>query len=97
MLRAARVQIGSIKSRMAGLQLREKSADAFLEDAVVRSYQGGGLMIDFSTPLRVIDIADIEVVLKHHGLHLGNDRSALCLLNHCSFFLLLNRRRSKPF
>src|SRR5882724_10093883 len=97
MLRAAGVQIGSIKSRMAGFQLREKRADAFLEDSAVRSYQGGRLMIDFSAPLRVIDIADIEVVLKHQGLHLGNDCSALCLLNHCSFFLLLNWRRSKPF
>ena len=69
MLRPGRIHIGSIKIRMAGFQFREKSADAFLEDALVRSYQGGRLVIDFSTPLRVIDIADIEVVLEYDGLH----------------------------
>jgi len=59
---------------MAGFKFHEKSADAFLEGAVVRGYQSGRLLIDFSTPLRVIDIADIEVVLKHNGLHSGDDR-----------------------
>jgi len=54
---------------MAGPQLREKSADAFLEDAIVRGCQGGRLLIDFSAPLCIIDVPDIEVVLKHNGLH----------------------------
>ena len=37
MLRPSRIHIGSIKIRMAGFQHREKSADAFLEDAFVRA------------------------------------------------------------
>ena len=65
MLRPGRIHIGSIKIRMAGFQLREKSADAFLEDAIVRGCQGGRLLIDFSTPFPVIDISDIEMVLEH--------------------------------
>jgi len=69
MLRLGRIYIGSIKGRMAGFQLREKSADAFLEDAIFRGCQGGRLLIDFSTPLRIIDISDIEVVPKDCGLH----------------------------
>jgi hypothetical protein len=69
MLRPGRIHIGSIKIRMAGLQLREKSADAFLEHAIVRGCQSSGLRIDFSGPLRVIDISDIEMVLEHCGLH----------------------------
>jgi len=74
MLGPGRIQIGSIKICMAGFKFHEKSTNAFLEGVVVRGYQGGRLLIDFSTPLRVIDIADIEVVLKHYGLHLGDDR-----------------------
>jgi len=54
---------------MAGFQLREKSADTVLEDAIVCGGQLRRLLIDFSTPLNVIDIADIEVVLEHHSLH----------------------------
>jgi hypothetical protein len=50
---------------MAGFQLRKKSADAFLEDALVRGRQGGGLLSDFSTPFPVIDISDIEMVLEN--------------------------------
>jgi len=50
---------------MAGFKFHEKSIDDFLEGAVVRGYQGGRLLIDFSTPLRVIDIADIKMVLEH--------------------------------
>jgi hypothetical protein len=65
MLRPRRIHIVSIKIRMAGFQLREKSADAFLEDAFVRGSQGGGLLIDFSTPFPVIDISDIEMVLEN--------------------------------
>jgi len=64
-----RIYSGGIEIRMAGFKLGEKSADAFLEDALVGSYQGDRLVIDFSTPLRVIDIADIEVVLEYDGLH----------------------------
>ncbi len=65
MLRPSRIHIGSIKIRMAGFQLREKSADAFLEDAFVRGSQGGRLLIDFSTPFPVIDVSDIEMVLEN--------------------------------
>jgi hypothetical protein len=50
---------------MAGFQLREKSADAFLEGAIVRGSQGGGLLIDFSAPFPVIDTSGIEMVLEH--------------------------------
>jgi hypothetical protein len=50
---------------MAGFQLCEKSADAFLEDALVCCRQGGGLLIDFAAPFPVIDISDIEVVLEN--------------------------------
>ena len=65
MLRLGRIRIGSIKIRMAGLQHREKSADAFLEDAIVRGSQARRLLIDLSTPVCVIDLSDIEMVLKH--------------------------------
>ena len=51
MLRPSRIHIGSIKIRMAGFQHREKSADAFLEDAFVRGSQGGRLLIDLRTVL----------------------------------------------
>jgi hypothetical protein len=50
---------------MAGFQLCEKSADAFLEDGIRRVCQRGRLLIDFSTPPRVIHISDIEMVLEH--------------------------------
>jgi hypothetical protein len=69
MLRPSRIHIGSIEIRMAGFQLHEKSADAFLEDAFVRGSQGGGLLIDFSTPFPVIDLSCIEMVLENEGLH----------------------------
>jgi hypothetical protein len=59
---------------MAGFQLPQKRSDTFFEDAIVRGCQLRRLLIDFSTPLRVIDIADIEMVLKHDGLHPRNDR-----------------------
>jgi hypothetical protein len=59
---------------MAGFKFPEKSVDAFLEGAFVRGYQGGRLLIDSSTPICVIDIAEIEVVLTHYGLHPGDDR-----------------------
>ena len=65
MLRLGRIHIGSIKSCMAGFQLREKSANALLEDAVTCGRQGGRLLIDFFTPRCVIDISDIEMVIKH--------------------------------
>ena len=65
MLRPSRIHIGSIKIRMAGFQLREKSADTLLEDAFVRGSQGGRLLIDFSTPFSVIDVSDIEMVLEN--------------------------------
>ena len=65
MLRLSRIRVDSVEISMAGFQLREKTADAFREDVLVRGSQGGGSLVDFSAPFTIIHFTDIEMVLEN--------------------------------
>ena len=84
MLRHGWVCIRAVEIGMARLKLAQKIPDAFVESVVICRQESGALLVDCSGPIRVIDIANVEVVLDHDGLDTTNDFEAICGLKHWS-------------